>query len=179
VIRASIARSIETLLTAAVLLIALTGNAQAYVRTRPNGGVAPARWTRPEVLLALDERELPPDLSANEVRKVLREVAAEWSAPAVSCTAMQVRLQQGMQASSGAATVSFRAKHWCQDGVRGTGQCYDSGSAARTTLRFGTVLPDSHEIAIVGAEIDLNAVNFDWATRAAPRTDPRGRPYST
>jgi hypothetical protein len=173
----TVARPSAALLCTALAVIVHAGDARAYVRSRPLGFGEPARWPTPAITIALDNRGLPSGLSQSDLLDALRHVAAAWSAPAIDCTAMHVRVLDNSRPSfSNAIVVAFRSENWCQGGVRRIGQCYDPRTASLTTLRFGEPLQDSHEVAIDRAEIELNGVGFGWSTGEAARSDATGRP---
>lgn len=157
--------------TTAACCLALASQARAYVRTTPPGSQRPARWPSSEITLWVDTTRLPSSLSKSSFLAVAQASASAWSAPSVSCTAVQVVVRESPMSLTGAArdgknSIVFQTRHWCRGGADRTGNCYDRRRAAYTTVHFGTASAHLAEAPIEEADIELNGVSFAWNGQA-------------
>jgi hypothetical protein len=138
--------------------------ASAYVRTKGSDG-RPLAWPNPSVSFLLAPVPASLGVPATDVLAVAQRAAATWSRQAVACTAMQVTVLQGgpgTKASDPASNViAFYDQSWCPDG-QASGTCYQASAPAITSLLSRTTSG-----AIVGADIELNAVAFRWSVLTA------------
>jgi len=165
--RITVATLVRTLLFGVCIVIALADSAQAYVRTRAPGSARVARWRSPELTLWVDTSHLPPGVSAEQFMATARQSAAAWSAPAVGCTAVRLRVQQSTTSLTGGTrdgrnSIVFQTQRWCRGGSDRSGNCYDARATSYTTAHFGTAGPNEREVPIEEADIELNAVGFEW-----------------
>lgn len=150
----------------ACLFTLFSGASLAHAAPRTTHAGKAFRWRVPSITLTLAARSVPPSLNADDVLKAMREAAATWTAPQVTCTSLSIAVTltdiEGTVENDGVNIVAFRSRAWCRDGFRSRGACYDPRTAAMTTVHPGAALEDSSR-AIDDADIELNAVGFDWS----------------
>jgi MYXO-CTERM domain-containing protein len=103
---------------------------------------------------------LPPELDETSALAAASEAAAAWNRKA-SCATIRIRIA-GVGPSAplgddGTNRITFHRAAWCQDGLRQRGKCYRRDQAAITTMHH-----DAAGTRIVGADIELNAVDMFW-----------------
>jgi hypothetical protein len=91
-----------------------------------------------------------------------RRAAHGWSSP---CAGVVLDVEAAGQAYGGAGmdgkdTLVALQRSWCRRG-RVSGPCYPSGDLAVTTV-FSDERPAQPELALAEADIELNAVSYDW-----------------
>jgi hypothetical protein len=157
----------------AAVVAATAAVAHAYVRTVPLTKGVPIRWAEPAIRMTLDTRDLPEGLTRTDALRALRRAAATWSAP--FCTRVRISVDDGLVNEPGGhedrrSSIAFHNRHFCEAGIDRPGKCYEPRAASVTNVRLGSTLTNG-EVEVVEADIDLNAVRFDWST-AAVRTRP-------
>jgi hypothetical protein len=166
----------------AALLTLSANEARAFTRAVGPATREAVRWETGEIVLSLSERTLPPGLSPAAASASLRAATGVWQRGA-PCAPLRFVVQAGSTEEvldDGVNVVTFRRQAWCRNDVERPGHCYDARRAAVTTLHFAAAGPAGRE-QIVGADIELNAVNFAWSTSPAsggepglPALDPSG-----
>jgi hypothetical protein len=151
-------------LLALLLLFAVTALSRpgaAYTRAVGARSHRPVRWEATPIELRLSVATLPPGMSLADANAALATAIGVWT---LGRSCAQVRFVTDSTSvdrveDDGINVVAFRRRAWCKDGVDRPGNCYDARRAAVTTLHFGG---DAQRERIVGADIELNAVNFGW-----------------
>lgn len=120
----------------------------------------PARERRLE--LSLVTTSLPPSINGEEARGALKDAAAAWSYPAISCSSLIVTVgppaNGRLVEPDGVSKIFFRARKWCHNERCGGLRTFPLAAAAMTT-RHGT--------SPLEADIEINAVSYAWSEREA------------
>ena len=140
------------------------------------------RWLNPEIPIHVATARLPAGMTATEFIEAVRAAAGRWSFPAVPCTSIKLRVvaepRRSASREDGTSLVVFRTRRWCHNARCSSGRSFAAWMAAMTT-----VLPHPKRARgpIREADIELNAVHFDWdpnvhakATPSRPVTDQGG-----
>jgi hypothetical protein len=146
--------------------VAASASAGAYVRARSDAG-APLFWPEPRQTLAVARPPTSVMISNAELRGAAKAAINSWSYPNISCTAVWLRLEDGLTDSQvcgrdGTNRIIMRIDEWCRDPADTTKNCHDMNAVALTTVfsRMSPGLPDDGKI--LEADIEINAVNFGW-----------------
>ena len=111
--------------------------------------------------LSLVADSLPTGVSDEEVHEALKDAAAAWSYPAIACSSLVVTV--GPDATGrlvepdGVSKIFFRARRWCHNERCGDLRTFPLAVAAMTTRQGRSPLE---------ADIEINAVSYDWGERA-------------
>jgi len=155
-------------------LTLVTSPSLALVRARDAETGQPLRLKDRELALTLSATHASRDLSTDAVMAALRRAAARWTTD-VGCTGVTFRVLPPSPAADrarrdGVNAVLFHEQAWCRDGVRTRFSCYDREEQAMTTTYLDRSAPNG-EVLIAEADLELNAVDYRWATTATPGPD--------
>jgi hypothetical protein len=142
-------------------LLACAANAHAYTRAVGPASQRPTRWEHWPIELQIAESSLPPGISLADATAALTSAIDTWKNGA-ACAPLRFvvgRTDVDVVADDAVNVVVFRQRAWCKNGSERSGGCYDARRAALTTLHFGGTAHSEH---IVGVDIELNAVDFDF-----------------
>ena len=123
----------------------------------------------------------PAGMTEQQVLTAARAAAAAWSQPAVSCTGLSIVIARdpapgaAVAANDHANRLIFRADVWAKNGKDDVLHRYDSRSLAVTNLSVKKPVGGGREGEIVDADIELNAVNFNWSAIDQGASEGRGR----
>lgn len=141
------------------VVLLLAAPASAYVPTRSHAGREIA-WARPHLVFSL----VPPspvfELSEAQIQDAVRAALAAWSGIAGE-TELSLALgpparREARVARDRVNVIKFREGNWCPDDFQDRDQCYDRARRGQTRTYLG---PSSE---IVEADIEINAVQFQW-----------------
>lgn len=158
-----LATRVRRALCAAVLLASLVSThlAGAYVLARDGSG-RPLTWQAPSVRLVvvLAGDPLDPDLL-----RATQQSAQRWA----EATGLDIGVRAERRAAShvsedGSSSVVLRTRRWCPDDP--ALPCHDPSRHALTQLYTRPAAGDPSAAEILEADIEINAVHFDW--RALP-----------
>lgn len=137
---------------------------------------AAAATNADSVTLVPSSVDLPPQITANEFRAALQTAAMRWSYPEVACTrlALQVAAAEPRRqvANDGRNLFVFRKRRWCHNQQCGPTRTFPRLAAAMTTVYRGAATD-----GIAEADVELNALGFEWAVGAETR-ETKGRPVA-
>jgi len=136
--------------------------AQGYVRTRTLDDNNPIHWTRSCVFIT-PSTERAGSLTQPEILTAIHGAADAWNA--VSCSYMQIMVgapESGLEAGfnedvAPENVIVFQDTTWH----------YDSVAAALTTITYLSSSNASSDGQIVDADIEVNGVDFDFATNGS------------
>lgn len=153
----------------AIALAAVAGSAHA---SEPQSSSMQQRWAPNAVIRLQPTRHaLPPGINEAALRRGLIDAAETWTRAAAPCALPPIQVSDSTDAwrsnDDGVSLVAFRGEAWCYNGLC-TRAAYPRSAAAMTTVRA------SSEGIIGEADIELNAVHFDWATGDALDGDAHG-----
>jgi hypothetical protein len=153
-------------LLAALWLALSSAPARAYVRATDGQGRALV-WHGLELKLVVAD---PAGPLAAELREATRSAARRWAA----ATGLQIEVADVSDArprvsEDGINRILLRSRRWCPDDS--TLPCHDPTRSALTQLytRPRTGSPNAGEI--IEADIEINAVHFDWRSLPAHSLD--------
>ena len=145
----------------AIALLLSATLTHAYVMATDSGG-RPVRWTARTIQLVV--APAPGELKA-ALHEATERAAARWS----TATGLTIRVRADPHAplqvsEDGRSTVLLRTRRWCPDDP--AQPCYDPSRHALTQLYTRPRAGDPKNAEILEADIEVNAVDFDW--RALP-----------
>lgn len=142
-------------------LLTCAANAGAYTRAVGPLSQRPARWEQWPIELRIAESSLPPGVSLAAMTTALTSAIDTWNSGAVCAPLRFVigKTDVDVVANDTVNVVVFRKRAWCTNDAERSGGCYDPRRAALTTLHFGGTAQTER---IVGVDIELNAVDFDF-----------------
>jgi hypothetical protein len=115
---------------------------------------------------------MPTGLAPTAFLEALGNAASRWSYPAVSCTSLRVDVSSAstrrVVAEDGINSIVFRTGTWCHNERCGSTSTFPIRAAAMTT----TYPPRSKSREVREADVEINAVHFDWGAGANRRTAP-------
>lgn len=141
------------------------------------GPRGPARWAGRDLTF---EIVIPPGSSSAEAASVMQsaEVAARsWDS---TCSAIRIEVvpqRHGVHAASpdGRSTVTFLSQVWCRAGQPTRG-CHRANELAATTMFFSVARSEVRESLIAEADIEVNAVRFEWPGARSERSEREKTP---
>lgn len=152
------------LLVAALGFGLAAGPALGYVRTVGRKG-KPLFWNQRVVPVMVYAKDPPAPFTEEGFSRLMSAAAAGWSRPANRCTALELVIIPVREPSSKTVLdfsnrLTFRRDRWCRDppDEDGNDKCY-----APEALAMTTVFQNVNTGQIFDADIEINAVNFDWA----------------
>lgn len=154
----------------AVALLALTAPAGAYVRTTTETG-KPFFWPSPCVTVVVYLGDPPPDLTAEEMLRGTQEAATTWSRTGLGCSGLQIFVSPANEATANATSkdranrIMFRRDRWARVPADPDEPAYASNALAIASV---TAVRSTGEI--VDADIEINAVDFNWGDLVARGT---------
>jgi hypothetical protein len=136
--------------------------ARAYVRTVTSTG-APMFWNRTVLNIEAYVGDPPAPLTAQDVTIAVKGAADAWSRDRVGCTSIELRVTSSLAQSApvqldGVSRLTFRRDAWCKEPRSDGDPCYDPLALAVTS-----VFARKSDGEIVDADVELNAVNFQWS----------------
>jgi hypothetical protein len=154
-----------------LLFWSLCGGSAGATKRAARLGV-PVRWQASETVLQIHE---PPPESGIDGRELLDATRRAISAWESSCAEFGISARLVHSAPKvqpdGRNVVVVRARRWCPDVEQVGAPCHDQRLHAVTQLRKQPPATRGSDARIAEADIELNAVSFDW--RTSP--DARGR----
>jgi len=119
------------------------------------------------VTLVPSSLDLPNHVSASELRAALATASGHWSYPDVPCTSLSIEtampLAHRHAAVDGRNLFVFRNRRWCHNEQCGPARTFPRLAAAMTTVHDEASAADIPE-----ADVELNAVGFDWSLQIEP-----------
>lgn len=168
--RTSRCRSAVALMAMTLLSWCLCGSAAATKRAERLG--VPVRWQASKTLLQIHEPPPESGINGQELLDATRRAISAWRA---SCADFEISVRLVHSAPKvqpdGRNVLVVRARRWCPDLEQVGASCHDQRLHAVTQLRKQPPATRGSDARIAEADIELNAVHFDW--RSSP--DPRGR----
>jgi hypothetical protein len=153
---------------AALAAVVVTGvvhapDANAYVRTRISSGAA-VQWSNQCIPMVVHNGKVPAPLTPAAVLKATSAAASAWGRPGFTCTMLNLTTTATAEpdapfGNDGINRVAFRTDRWCRYPADAKNTCYDPSMVALTTM---TAMADG---TIIDADIEVNAVDFQWADR--------------
>lgn len=177
---------LRRLAVALVAMLVLVGDggtpAGAYVRSRTDtASLKPFFWTNPRQVLEVSSPAPVTGVSEKELRAAAQVAVSSWSTPAVSCTAVSLRLAGSSTASQtvgqdGRNRIIMRTGDWCVDPLDPS-NCHPMDAVAITNTFWRNRPGSPKDGELVQADIELNASgDFQWAT--IPDVPLSGRDFS-
>jgi hypothetical protein len=149
-------------LTACALLAVILagGSAHGYVRYRTSTGAA-THWARGCVPLTVHLDGVP-DMTAEDVRAAVTAAAGAWTT-SLACSGASLPLtfaagEGPVPADDGTNVIGARRDGWCQEGMPVPPGGCNSPSALAVTSVFSV----RQSGLVIGADIELNTINFSW-----------------
>jgi hypothetical protein len=141
--------------------------ASAYVRTVTSAG-APMYWNRTVMKITAAVGDPPPALASEDIVRAVRGAAAAWSRDRISCTSLELQVDWTLERTApveldGQSRLTFRREQWCKEPRTADEPCYDPFALAVTS-----VFARKADGEIVDADIELNAVDFQWFDLSRP-----------
>ena len=140
-----------------VVVVALCHQAHAEVATygiqRTHVGNTPLWRDGSTIVLTLDADTIP----AN-ARPAIAAAAAAWRTASASCSELSFAIDVRVPGEDDHDTVHLRTDHWCPPGG---GACFAPDAASVTTLTYVDDPSDPDDGKILGADVELNAVDFE------------------
>src|SRR5678815_1599793 len=167
----------RSLLLLLLVLLFLTVNAGAYVRSRTKHGTA-VYWPGACVFVQPDS-DATADLPADAVFTTVQKSMQAWQALTPSCGYLQLQYDQPAKLEAhldGKNVVKFRSDKWCHpEDEQNHNVCYATAAAAITTVFYLDRPGDAQDGFIIDADIELNNINFTFANviEGAPLPSPR------
>jgi hypothetical protein len=152
--RASVVVPLATLL--------LVAPAHAFVRTTTSVG-APMFWNKTILNITAFTGDPPTGLTSSEMLAAARGAADQWGRNYLACTSLEIRVNGSLEPDGtaqldGTSQMSFRRDEWCKQPRAESDPCYDPFALAVTSVFARKV-----DGEILDADIELNAVTFEWA----------------
>jgi hypothetical protein len=149
----------------ATVLALWSPEAGAYVRTLTSVG-APMYWNRTVITINAYIGDPPAPLTGQDVLFAAQSAANTWSRDRVGCTSIELRVAATQERSApvlldGVSRLTFRRESWCKEPQVSGEPCYDPLALAVTS-----VFARKNDGEILDADVELNAVIFDWADLA-------------
>lgn len=145
-----------------------------YRRTPHIESGKPLAWEDPSVHLHLyggtDDRWAAPWI-VQQVEKAARL----WSAVPCSRARLSVEIvrgRSGVAAADGESALVFRDRLWCPEGGRKRRECWPPEVPAVTTVRPEGRFDARSEVAILEADIEVNAVHYRWRPEPSAADEP-------
>ena len=141
----------------------------AFVNTTTSSGT-PLRWANSCVFVRPSSDGVT-DLTPEQLAGALAIAKDAWPNATRDCGYLQIILEEPDHGEVGLDYVNrivFREQSWCRPGP--PQKCYDAGAAAITTLFFIDTPGHPDDGIIIDADIELNAVNYAFATCVAAGT---------
>jgi MYXO-CTERM domain-containing protein len=137
-----------------------------FVRTGKSKGGHYLYWESGCVYVAVAD-EGTKDVNGDNEFAVVDASIATWNDATASCSYLQV-IDEGRRANAEVGgkdlvnLIKFRDASWCRPGTKDDpARCYAMSAAGITTATFVDSTTNKRDGAIVDADIELNAVNFD------------------
>lgn len=150
--------------------------ATAWVRQRTDASFAPFYWRDPRQVLEVARPPAQTGVTSDELWAAAEFATRAWSHDAIACTSVNLTLAPEMTDEQIAKRdernrIAMRVGAWCRDPDHPTDRtCRDSEIIAVTTL-FNVNHPGfSDDGRLLEADIELNAVDWEWATLPDPPT---------
>jgi hypothetical protein len=146
------------------------------VRQRSDVSFAPYFWRDPRQVVEVARPPAETGVTPDELRLASEFALRAWSRDAISCTSVNLTLAPEMSDDQIAGRdernrIAMRVGKWCRDPDHPTGRtCREREVIAVTTL-FTVNHPGlSDDGRILEADVELNAVDWKWATLPDPPT---------
>lgn len=128
--------------------------------------------SNPRVIRLSPPAAMPTRLARTSFNDALIKAASRWSYPAISCTSLQVVLSspsgKHVVSEDGVNDIVFRTQTWCHNDRCGNTSTFPLRAAAMTTTYPAWSQPGR----VREADVELNAVHFDWVAGSSRPTAP-------
>jgi hypothetical protein len=125
----------------------------------------PVKWHADNVVMVVHEPPAESAIEAEELLNATHQAMAAWesSCADLKVSARLVHSKPKVQ-QDGRNVLVVRARRWCPDLEQAGAPCHDERLHAVTQLRKQPPASQGADARIAEADIELNAVNFDWGT---------------
>ncbi len=152
--------------------------AHGYVRTTAASTGAPLAWENPSIRITLHAGNPPSRLNRDTLVRATRAAAAEWSGSRHACTSVEIATEISPEPRADAVydkknRIAFRDKTWRREPCDPGQEICDPYGPEILAVTTVTHTPGG---AIVDADIEINAVDHEWADVLVAST-PSGRDF--
>lgn len=145
--------------------VKVMSRSQSFVRTGPTKGNHSLYWESGCIYLSA-AAEGTKDVSGDDEFPVIEKSAMEWDTKTASCSYMRTIMDPPSADTEvghdGINLIKFRDSSWCRPEVDDDpARCYAHSAAGLTTAIFVDSTTNPRDGAIVDADVELNALDFD------------------
>lgn len=107
--------------------------------------------------------------AVNDMVSAATAAASAWNHALKGCSVPTLLVAQGRSDAEVGCdyhnVIVVRTTYWCRNGSRNADDCYDQSRSALTHIYSHSAINPSDDKAIAEADIEINAVNFDYVSQ--------------